>query len=135
VSTVLVGYVPGPEGDAALAYGAKEAAVYGWRLVVVNTTRGDTLIDDRFLQAEGLAALQARVASLGLDAEVRQVNAGHDIAEDLERIGDEVDAGLVVIGLRRRTPVGKLILGSAASRILLTSSRPVLAVKPGQNPR
>ncbi len=130
MTAVLVGYVPGPEGDAALTHGAREAKVYGWRLVVVNTTRGDSLVDERFLQAEALAELQARVDALGIEAEVRQINAGHDIAEDLERIGDEVDAGLVVIGLRRRTPVGKLILGSAASRILLTSSRAVLAVKP-----
>ena len=130
MSAVLVGYVPGPEGDAALTQGAREAKVYGWRLVVVNTTRGDALVDERYLQADALAELQARVDALGLEAEVRQINAGHDIAEDLERIGDEVDAGLVVIGLRRRTPVGKLILGSASSRILLTSSRAVLAVKP-----
>lgn len=44
-------------------------------------------------------------------------------------IAEETNAELIVIGLRRRTPVGKLILGSQAQRVLLDANCPVLAVK------
>ena len=44
-------------------------------------------------------------------------------------MAEEVGADFIVIGLRKRTPVGKLILGSNAQRILLDAPCPVLAVK------
>jgi nucleotide-binding universal stress UspA family protein len=44
-------------------------------------------------------------------------------------VAESEQAEFIVIGLRRRTPVGKLILGSNAQRILLDASCPVLAVK------
>jgi nucleotide-binding universal stress UspA family protein len=62
-------------------------------------------------------------------AELRQISDGRDVAEVLEAVATEVNADLIVIGLRRRSAVGKLILGSAATRILLTGTRPVMAVK------
>lgn len=130
MSAVVVGYVPGPLGEAALQQGIAEARLRELPLVVVNTTRGDALVDAHYLPAPDAEVLRARLGALDLTAELRQVSAGRDVAEDLDLIADEVDAALVVIGLRQRTPVGKLILGSAASRILLTIRRPVLAVKP-----
>jgi len=54
---------------------------------------------------------------------------GTDPADDLVSVAEEVGADFIVIGLRRRSPVGKLILGSNAQRILLDAPCPVLAVK------
>jgi len=54
---------------------------------------------------------------------------GNEPAEDLIAVAGELDADFIVIGLRRRTPVGKLIMGSNAQRILLEAPCPVLAVK------
>ena len=64
-----------------------------------------------------------------MPAELRQISDGSDVAEALDEIATEVDAELIVIGLRRRSPVGKLLLGSAAQHILLNSTVPVLAVR------
>jgi nucleotide-binding universal stress UspA family protein len=130
MSAVVVGYVPSPEGEAALEQGIVEARLRGVRLLVVNNTRGDALVDDRFVQGGPVEALQSRLAELDVATELRQPNEGRDVAEELDLIAIEADAELIVIGLRRRSPVGKLLLGSAASRILLTATRPVLTVKP-----
>jgi nucleotide-binding universal stress UspA family protein len=129
VSAVVVSYIPSPEGRAALARGIAEARLREARLVVVNVTRGDALVDERYLQGEARDSLVAELHQVGVPAELRQISDGRDIAEALEAVAAEVDAELIVIGLRRRSAVGKLILGSAASRILLTVPIPVLSVK------
>ncbi|SOD98198.1 universal stress protein [Blastococcus haudaquaticus] len=53
-----------------------------------------------------------------------------DAADEVLRVAQEVSASVIVIGLRKRSPVGKLLMGSSAQRILLDADRPVLAVKP-----
>jgi nucleotide-binding universal stress UspA family protein len=63
--------------------------------------------------------------------EIDQRVAGHDAADEVVEAADRVKASLIVIGMRRRTPTGKLITGSQAQRILLDAHCPVLAVKAG----
>jgi nucleotide-binding universal stress UspA family protein len=125
---VVVGIVPNPRGTAALEHAVVEAQRREARLIVVNSSRGDALVDMEYLQGEPLRQLHADLTVSGLPFEVRQP-VGRDVAEELSAVATETGAELVVIGLRRRSAVGKLLMGSAAQRILLDVDCPVLAVK------
>jgi nucleotide-binding universal stress UspA family protein len=127
--TVLVGYVPTPEGEAALRAGIDEARLRGEKMLVVNTSRGDAYVDPRFAQEPDLAHVREDLAALGIEFDIRQVLGAGDAAEEIIELAEEADVSLVVIGLRRRSAVGKLIMGSAAQQILLGAGCPVLAVK------
>lgn len=131
MGTVVVGYVPKPEGEAAVAKAIDEAKLRGVKLVVVNSHRGGQEYDaDMASKAESdMEALRARLDAAGVPYDLRQLVRGFEPAEDLISIAEANDAELIVIGLRRRSPVGKLILGSNAQRILLDAHCPVLAVK------
>ena len=127
--TIVVGYIPTPEGEAALAHAVGEAQKRRARLVVVNSSRGDALVDPRFALDDQVDRLRSSLEEAGVDHDVVQAVRGRDAAEEVIDAVEEHRAELVVIGLRRRTAVGKLIMGSTAQRILLDSPCPVLAVK------
>lgn len=128
--TIVVGFVPTKEGRAALTRAAEEARGRTSRLVVINSNRGSREDDETAREAEAeLEQLRADLTRDGVEVEVRQLVRGNEPAEDLIAAANETDADLIVIGLRRRTPVGKLILGSNAQRILLDAPCAVLAVK------
>jgi len=133
MGTVVVGYVPKPEGEAALHRAVTEAQLRGSKLVVVSSHRGGSEFDgDASVQADRqMDAVRRQLDEAGVPFEVRQLVRGLEPAEDLISIAESSDAELIVIGLRRRSPVGKLILGSNAQRILLDAHCPVLAVKAG----
>lgn len=127
--TVVVGLVPTPEGVAALRAAITEARRRSQPLVVVNASRGDRAIDRGLLDDDAWARTRADLDASGIPFEVRQPVEARPIAESLVSTAEEVGAELIVIGIRRRSPVGKLLLGSTASSVLLEASCPVLAVK------
>ncbi len=133
MGTVVVGYVPKPEGEAALSKAIDEAKLRNIKLVVVNSHRGGQDFDSTAARRaeEEMDAVRARLDESGVSYDLRQLVRGFEPAEDLISIAEANSAELIVIGLRRRSPVGKLILGSNAQRILLDAHCAVLAVKAG----
>ena len=127
---VVIGFIPDQYGEAALAHGLDEAQRRQTGVVVVNSTKGDALVDKRYLGAEGKVTLEQRLAESGVEHELRQT-MGRDIADEILAIASEVDADAIVIGIRHRSPVGKLIMGSVAQRVIIDAACPVIAVKPG----
>lgn len=127
--TVVVGYVPNELGEATLAAAIDEVRRRSTDLVVVNTTRADRLVDPRYAQDAQAEALESRLQASGVPFSVRRFTSTDLAADDVLGVADDVGAELIVIGLRHRTPVGKLILGSTAQSILLDAACSVLAVK------
>ena len=126
--SVAVGYVGTPESRAALGHAIRECTVRRDDLVVVVTEgTADT--------AEFQADLDLARASLGTQhLRLRRVPSEAETATELIDLSYEDDIDLVVIGLRRRSPVGKLVMGSLSQKVLLDAKCPVTAVKPPVSP-
>jgi nucleotide-binding universal stress UspA family protein len=129
--TIVTGYLPTPEGNAALEAAQRWAQASGATLIVVNTGREGDNSHPSFASAQDIDAIDAELAKAGIDHDVRQPTDGKSAAESILGVAATSGADLIVIGLRRRSPVGKLITGSTAQQILLDAPCPVLSVKPG----
>jgi nucleotide-binding universal stress UspA family protein len=127
--TIVVGYTPTPAGRAALTTAITEARKSDRPLVVVNTSRGDALADPAFAQPADLDWVRATLEEAGVTFTIRQEVRGREAADELIDVLEEVGAELCVIGIRRRSAVGKMLLGSNAYRILMDSPCPVLTVR------
>ncbi|WP_349829659.1 universal stress protein [Brevibacterium litoralis] len=113
--TVLVAHASTAEGTAAFEFALTEAA-----------RREEDVLAFRFASPDGPATEVLdgiRVAYRDPDPEVR------DSAGEFLDLAEELGASVIVVGIRHRSPVGKLLLGSTAQQILLESSIPVIAVK------
>ena len=127
--TILVAYAPRPEGQAALDKGIEIAKRRKERLVVVNASPGGAKEDPSFADVQDFERVQNLLASTGIDAELKQYVRGKNAVEEIEALVESLQVSLLIIGLRKRSAVGKLIMGSVAQELLLSVPCPVLAVK------
>jgi nucleotide-binding universal stress UspA family protein len=127
--TILIGYTPTPHGDAAFEHALEEAVFRGEDVVILNSPRSGTIVDADLIDEEADAELVRRARDHGVTARVDHAVHGHDLVSAFEALIESTGARLVVIGLRRRTAVGKLLMGSTAQRLLIELEVPVLGVK------
>lgn len=130
MSAVVVGYIASAEGDAAVGQGIAEAKLRGCSLVVVYSDQGEKVDSAPATDREtSLEHVHERLRDSGVPHDVRHILRSKDPVGDVLEAADEAEADLIVIGIRRRSPVGKLVLGSHSQSILLEANIPVLAVK------
>ncbi|MFI5427843.1 universal stress protein [Aeromicrobium sp. UC242_57] len=101
----------------------------GDRIVVINITRSEPRLDTGFARGNHVQSLSDRLDNEGIEYEVRQV-MGENVADAVLFEAEQAGASSIAIGIRRRSPVGKILMGSVAQQILLDATVPVVAVKP-----
>jgi nucleotide-binding universal stress UspA family protein len=98
-------------------------------LIVVNATPGGTGEDPSRADAQDVERIEQLISVSGIQSEFKQFVRGKNAVEELQDMVAANNVSMLVIGLRRRTAVGKLIMGSMAQEILMTLDCPILAVK------
>lgn len=128
--TVLVAYAHTDEGAEALRHGARLSHPTAQPLIVFDLDTTSTADD---------GAIASGFLPEGVDVNgqiVRWMGPNHqspDPAEDLLDTAERLGAQAIVVGIRRRSRVGKLILGSMAQKIIIGANVPVISVKAGQH--
>ncbi|MGK5115459.1 universal stress protein [Geodermatophilus sp. CPCC 205506] len=126
--TVAVAHSDTARGKAALRNAAAEALLRGEPLAVLRIIPG---VDKPSAEDPALVAqLAAELSDFpDLTWTLHTGPEGFDTADALLGLADELGASLLVIGSRRRRPIGKVVLGSTVQQVLLKSLIPVLVVK------
>jgi nucleotide-binding universal stress UspA family protein len=129
--TIVTGFRRNASSRAAVDRAVEEALLRDAELIVVHSMRGGERDE-----LEQVMSYREEFEQLGRDLEASGVRfrlveyaRGNTPAEDIVAVATDNGADLVVIGLRRRSPVGKLVLGSNAHDVLMLAPCPVLAVK------
>lgn len=132
MTKVIVGYVLSPEGDAAITAGIDAARLLDAELLVMNSSRGgDSEVEEEVVAMwDAGDAIAARLESEGIRYRLAEHVLGNSPSKDLIDLAVAEEAELIVLGLRQRSLVGKLVLGSTAHEVLMGAPCAVLTVRP-----
>ena len=132
--TIAVAHQPTATGHLALSEAARQAGFRNTRLTVIHVT--DT-VDLDLVEAhtaalrDDVAAALAKVSvgELDWDLALAPGDGIENTAGTILDLAEKAGAELLVIGARRRSPVGKALLGSVTQTLILQADIPVLVVK------
>ena len=128
--TIAVAHQVSATSRLALVEAVKEANYRGTDLAVLHVV--DSIdADNKEAYRLGVSDEIEKVVGAGAPVpwQLHLETAGGDLGDALLRLVDAVGADLLVIGARRRSPVGKALLGSVTQTVILEANLPVLVVK------
>ena len=128
---ILVGYDYSPVTQEVLTLAKQQAKAFNAEVHLFRSLeRNPELQRDTVQQAEqNLDHVRREFATMGLACDTHVVVGTLTAGEEIVQFAEQNSIDLIVIGVRRRSKVGKLLFGSNAQLIILTAPCPVLTVK------
>ena len=132
--SVAVAHQPSATGQLALREAVRQAGYRNTRLTVIHIA--DTVDLDlaeahtaKLRDDVATALAEISVGELDWDLALAPGDGVENTAATILELAENADAELLVIGARRRSPVGKAFLGSVTQTLILDADIPVLVVK------
>jgi nucleotide-binding universal stress UspA family protein len=134
VGKIVIGFIDTPEGHAAVDAAISEARLRDAELVVLHSMLGGTHegADEYVSSAEAIEDVKQKLRDADVPFSAHEYVRGNTPAQDIMQAVEDYDADMIVIGIRKRSATGKILLGSNALDILHDTRVPVLCVKAEQ---
>jgi nucleotide-binding universal stress UspA family protein len=132
---ILVGYDYSTVTQDVLALAKQQAQAFKAEVHLLRSLERNPELQrelrrDTIQQAEeNLDQVKREFVNMGLTCDTHVVVGRLSAGENIVQFAEQNSIDLIVIGVRRRSKVGKLLFGSNAQLIILTAPCPVLTVK------
>ena len=128
---ILVGYDGSNSGKDALALAVQHARAFDAQVIIVASLTGGTVTHAAEVEKanEDLDYAKTVFADAGIPCDTKLLVRGMTPGEDLVDFANEHAVDEIVIGIKRRSKVGKLLFGSNAQYVIIKAPCPVVTVK------
>jgi len=128
---ILVGYDRSAVAKDALDLAKKHAKAFNAKVYLLTSlARSHELqLEDIQKSERELENLRTQFTAEGISCETHAIVSANSPGEDVVQFAADNEIDEIVIGVRRRSKVGKLLFGSNAQYIILQAECPVVAVK------
>ncbi len=128
---ILVGYDRTAEAGRALELAVRHAKVFGAKVCVLTSrsTGTDEELPDIKKDEERLKNAKKLLEEAGVDCETYLLIRGETPAEDIIDFAEKNEVDEIIVGIAKKSRVGKLIFGSNAQYVILHATCPVVTVQ------
>ena len=128
---ILVGYDGSNSAKDALALAKKHAAAFDAKVIIVASLTGGSVTHAVEVEhtTENLELAKKMFDEDGIQCETKLLVRGMTPGEDIVDYAKEKAIDEIIIGIKRRSKVGKLLFGSNAQYIIIKAPCPVVTVK------
>lgn len=117
--------------ERVVNFSIEEAKLRKEKLFFVHSLFGGERTEQKEIDAgeELLKWAEETAKKAGVECETRLLVRGKEAAEDIVEFANEIKASMIVIGVRKRRPAGKVLFGSVAQDVILNAKQPVICIK------